>query len=608
MIEQSAPKSRISGLTIEDILVQYQTRLRDVEAAALHARVHGSMSGLALAAAIVVFLTLGVWAAGRQISPWWPIVPLPATVASARRYRLQRQSRYRSSRLAQFYHRAVDRVGGNWSGGGVTGEEFAPAEHVYARDLNLFGEGSLFELLCTARTAVGRKGLAAYLLTAPSAAEISERQNAIAELRTRTDLRERIALLGDVDVQETKWETFAEWLDSPPVPFSRVFRRAALATSTLLVVLVLCGVIAVIPWGGVAIGCAPLIVFHTFAGLINRRRVNSAAEWVRPVSADTQVLGGGLRLLEETDFTSPKLRRLSEQAQNAAARLRRLDRLVNALHERNKEWFYLPSLALLLGTQILAAIEDWRAEHGAQLRTWLEVWAEFEALSSLANYAFENPENTVPEFASDETRFEAEAIGHPLIPDGACVRNDVRLNDECRFLVVSGSNMSGKSTLLRAIGVNAVLACAGAPVRAKSLRLSRLSVCASLSVVDSLAAGKSKFLAEIDRLRQATESAASGVRVLFLIDEILSGTNSRDRRIAAEAIVRTLVANGAIGAVSTHDLALTEIADLDELRGTNVHMGSRPGGGPLDFDYVLRPGPSQESNALAIARMAGVPV
>jgi DNA mismatch repair ATPase MutS len=163
--------------------------------------------------------------------------------------------------------------------------------------------------------------------------------------------------------------------------------------------------------------------------------------------------------------------------------------------------------------------------------------------------------------------------------------------------------MSGKSTLLRAIGMNAVLAYAGAPVRASTLRLSGLSIFASLSLVDSLLNGRSKFLVEVDRLKQAIESAVENRSVLFLIDEILSGTNSRDRRIAAEAVVRTLVDRGGIGALSTHDLALTEIAG-----GTNVHMGSRHETDPLDFDYILKPGVTREANALAIARMAGVPV
>ena len=192
-----------------------------------------------------------------------------------------------------------------------------------------------------------------------------------------------------------------------------------------------------------------------------------------------------------------------------------------------------------------------------------------------------------------------------MLPNETCIRNDVTLNDATRFYLISGSNMSGKSTLLRTIGLNAVLACAGAPVRAQSLRLSPMRVCASISIIDSLLNGKSKFLAEVDRLRLTIESA-NLKPVLFLIDEIFSGTNSRDRRVAAEAVVRTLVNRGAIGALSTHDLSLTEIADSPDLGGVNVHMGASNHNDPMNFDYRLKPGISTETNALAMARMAGV--
>jgi DNA mismatch repair ATPase MutS len=254
------------------------------------------------------------------------------------------------------------------------------------------------------------------------------------------------------------------------------------------------------------------------------------------------------------------------------------------------------------------AIEQWRREHAESLKIWMGAWAEFEALNALAAYSFENPENTFPEVADGSACFEAREMCHPLLSHTSCIANDVELNPSVPFYVISGSNMSGKSTLLRAIGLNAVLAFAGAPVRADYLRLSGLSIVASMSIVDSLLKGKSKFLAEVDRLRQAILSAAENRSVLFLVDEIFSGTNSRDRRIAAEAVVRTLVKKGAIGALSTHDLALTEIASADGMCGVNVHMGSKDERDPMDFDYRLKPGVTRESNALAIARMAGVPV
>jgi DNA mismatch repair ATPase MutS len=342
-------------------------------------------------------------------------------------------------------------------------------------------------------------------------------------------------------------------------------------------------------------------------GLIFQRRVNKIEEWVRPVSVETQVLREGLRLIETEPFRSAKLRQLANRIRHSAEAVRSLELLLSALNERRKEWFYTPSLLLLLGTQLCMAIERWRGEHGESMKVWLRSWAEFEALNSLAAYTHENPENGFPEVTQGDANFEAQDLGHPLLQRADCVVNDVELNRKTRFYVISGSNMSGKSTLLRAIGVNAVLASAGAPVRASALRMSRLSVCASMSVVDSLMNAKSRFLAEVDRLRQ-TIDAATNRPVLFLVDEIFSGTNSRDRRIAAEAVLRTLVDRGAIGALSTHDLALAEIPAEAEQLGINVHMGARDGGGPMDFDYRLKTGVTTESNALAIARMAGVPV
>ncbi len=377
----------------------------------------------------------------------------------------------------------------------------------------------------------------------------------------------------------------------------------AAVSSTLVVGIVAGGLLGLIPWIQVATWISPFIAFHAAIGLHFRGRVNRIAERVRPIAAETAILRDGLQLLEQERFQSTKLRHISEQAKSGYRSIRKLERLLHMLELRNKELFYGPSLALLGGTQLCMAIERWRGKHGPALRSWLEAWSEFEALNALAGYGYENPENTFPELSGSAALFQARELGHPLLPQASCVTNNIELGREVPFYIVSGSNMSGKSTLLRAIGLNAVLALTGAPVRARSLRLSGLSIFASLSLVDSLLNGKSKFLAEVDRLRQAIESVDPNRRVLFLVDEIFSGTNSRDRRIAAEAVVRTLVNQGAIGALSTHDLALTEMAGA-----VNVHMGSRTDGDPMDFDYRLKPGVTTESNALAIARLAGVPV
>ena len=258
------------------------------------------------------------------------------------------------------------------------------------------------------------------------------------------------------------------------------------------------------------------------------------------------------------------------------------------------------------------AVEAWRRHSGPVVRRWLTATGEMEALCSLASHAFEHPDDPFPEFTSEEALLEAEAIGHPLIEESRVVRNDVRIGGASpagpRVLVVSGSNMSGKSTLLRTLGVNAVLALAGAPVRARRLRISPLAVGASIRVTDSLQGGVSRFYAEILRLRQILDETARPLPVLFLIDEFLHGTNSHDRRIGAEALVRGLVERGAIGLVTTHDLALADIAVTLGDRAANVHFEDRIVDGGIVFDYVMRPGVVRKSNAIELMRSVGLEI
>jgi hypothetical protein len=590
-------------VTFQDVVVQYEGRILELQVSLAQLRWSHAIAAAVLAIAFALFLVLGLYAIRGQLFFLWPSLPIPVAAASARRFQQLRRSKSRLWRLKRFYDRAVQRVKGDWTGSGVTGEEFSSPDHAYAADLNVFGEGSLFQMLSIARTSIGRRGLARYLLQAPPLGETLMRQEAVRELRARTNLREKVATLGEFEFLESRYDTFDNWLNSPRLSFPRPLPPIAAVTAALLAAIVAGGLLGVIPWMGVAMWSAPLLAFHAAAGLAFRTRVNRMADSQRAVSIETSVLREGLQLLETEQFRSAKLRRLAEQVRGGSRSVRKLERLLHALDQRDKEWFFGPSRALLAGTQLCIAVERWQRKHAASLQTWLEAWAEFEALNALAGYAYENPENVFPELAAGPACLQASDLGHPLLPRASCVANDIELTPNSPFYIVSGSNMSGKSTLLRAVGLNAVLAFAGAPVRARALRLSGLSIFASISIVDSLLNGKSKFLAEVDRLRQAIESDVPDRPVLFLVDEILGGTNSRDRRIAAEAVVRGLVNRGAIGALSTHDLALTEIPG-----GINVHMGSRTEGDPMDFDYRLKPGVTTESNALAIARMAGVPV
>jgi DNA mismatch repair ATPase MutS len=255
------------------------------------------------------------------------------------------------------------------------------------------------------------------------------------------------------------------------------------------------------------------------------------------------------------------------------------------------------------------AIEAWRQRCGPHIGDWVSALGEFEALCSLSSFAFERPEAIFPELlAGPDPSFEATALLHPLIAVNEAVANDVALGPENRLWIISGSNMSGKSTLLRAVGVNAVLAWAGAPVTAAAMRVSRLHLGASLRTVDSLEDHRSRFYAEISRLRDVMNLARAGKPVLFLFDEVLSGTNSHDRRIGAQAVLTKLVELGAIGMVTTHDLALAEIAPALNGMVRNVHFEDYLEGGEVRFDYHLRPGVVTRSNALDLMRAVGLEV
>lgn len=263
---------------------------------------------------------------------------------------------------------------------------------------------------------------------------------------------------------------------------------------------------------------------------------------------------------------------------------------------------------LLWRTQCAFAVERWRKECGARVSRWLEAVGEIEALNMLAGYSFEHPSDPFPEIREEPACFVADGLGHPLIPEDLCVKNDVRMDDNLRTLIVSGSNMSGKSTLLRSVGINAVLALAGGTVRARRLVLSPLAVGASIRITDSLQEGSSRFYAEILRLRRLVETGRGPLPLLFLLDELLHGTNSHDRKIGSEGIVRGLLRLGAIGMITTHDLALSHIEELLAPHAANVHFEDHLEEGKIRFDYRLRPGVVQRSNALELMRSIGLDV
>jgi DNA mismatch repair ATPase MutS len=260
-----------------------------------------------------------------------------------------------------------------------------------------------------------------------------------------------------------------------------------------------------------------------------------------------------------------------------------------------------------------AALLGWRARAGRSVRGWIEAIAELDALAALATFAHEHASYVFPDVTTGELRFVAEGLGHPLVAPSKRVDNDIAIergsaSHESYVLLVTGSNMSGKSTLLRAMGVNAVLALAGAPVCARKMALAVCSVHTSMRIEDSLEGGVSHFYAELARLKAVVDASNRGERVLFLLDEVLHGTNSRERNIGAKAVVRHLLAKGAIGAVSSHDLGLATLEEETSGRVRNVHLQELVDGERMTFDYKLKPGVVTSSNALRLMRVIGIDV
>jgi hypothetical protein len=559
-----------------------------------------------------------------SVSVMWAAIPLVVFVTLAVRHERVLRVLERRRRAARFFERGLARLDGRWAGTGESGDRYLDPAHPYARDLDLFGKGSLFELISTARTHIGEDTLARWLLTPAAPATVLARQRAVEELRPRVDLREELAILTEEARTGVDPVALAAWGEAPAL----LAPGFAQAGTWALTALGLLGLAAFFAFDAGHLGIlrlsegfsALLRDFFLVSLLVNgtflyrfRKKTGSVVAAVEEAAHELGLLSETLVRLEHERFHAPLLAALRESLDAAGSppsrRMSRLSRLIEYLDSRDHIVVRVAEPFLLWTTHLAFAVEDWRRESGPAVRRWLTAVGEIEALCSLASHAFEHPDDPFPEFAENGPWLEAEGIGHPLIPEDRVVRNDVRLGGELRVMVVSGSNMSGKSTLLRTLGVNVALAQAGATVRARRLRISPLAVGASILVTDSLQAGVSRFYAEILRLRQILDAAAKGpLPVLFLVDEFLHGTNSHDRRIGAEALVNGLVKRGAIGLITTHDLALAGIADELGERACNVHFEDSLEDGQMRFDYAIRPGVVRKSNAIELMRSVGLEI
>ena len=543
------------------------------------------------------------------LAPWKTLVSLVvlfAAIAIGHGRLINARDRARSA--VAFYQRGLARLRFEWPGAGDQGERFQPSQHLYSADLDLFGQGSLFELLATCRTEGGRTSLARWMLAPAAPDEILARQEAIRELAPDLDLREHLAVEGDDMRAAVDPVPLRAWAVMP--------RRLPGAGVEMLVRALALVVLAALLWMYRAGPWIPFVVALGLVGLTAlalRPKVREVIDAVDSASRDLDVFVRVARLMERRTDSSARLRALrnalASPGGQASTSIARLAQLVALLNSRSNVIFAPLAGLIMWTTQCAFFIERWRGRHGRDVPAWLDAVGEFDALCALAGFAAEHPTYVFPTLAPPPSHLEATDLAHPLMRPES-VANDVSLGGASpSLLIVSGSNMSGKSTFLRAIGTNVVLAQMGAPVRAASFKLSPLAVGASIRVLDSLQEGHSRFYAEILRLKHIVDLARdTNGATLFLLDEVLSGTNSHDRRQGAEGLLRGLIGFGALGLATTHDLALGAIADGWSPHAANVHFADKFDGGSLEFDYLLREGPVKTSNALALMKSIGLDV
>lgn len=494
-------------------------------------------------------------------------------------------------------------------------------DHAYAADLDIFGSASLLQLLGDPGTAAGRWELEQWLLEPASVAGITQRQQAVAELSEMLDLRQQILARARVgaELRVDDLDGFVDWLRSEPWlasrrNLSRLVRLLPLATGTMIFLNVL-GIVGFQAW-------ATLVLIQAVLARVYQGQLHQQFRRASPREAVFRGYPAIFQQLSRTRFDSPLLgelqRTLLAGPEPAHKGIKHLDRLSHLANLRFSQMAHVPLQAFTLWDfHVLAGLERWRHQYGSQAPEWFAGLGRFEALSALAGLAHDNPDWAFPEIVPEGPAvYHGGSLAHPLLSRSVRVANDVELGPPGSFLLVTGSNMSGKSTLLRAIGLNAVLAQAGGPVCASQLRMPPVDVVTSMRVQDSLEGGVSYFMAALIRLKAVIDSvhgAAASDRIpLYLLDEMLQGTNTAERRVAVRAIIDHLLGARAIGAVTTHDLSLAEIPELQRAAQA-VHFSESvtvegDEGGTMRFDYELRPGLATSVNALRLMRLVGLPV
>lgn len=493
------------------------------------------------------------------------------------------------------------------------GESFIDAQHPYSYDFDIFGPYSLFQMINRASTLIGQARLAEWLQKVASPSTISERQEAVRELAQHTDWQHELRAYGAALSEESgQIDRLSRWLEEPYIVLGRPARKAALWIAPILFVIAMVLWITVLPWFLALLLLIP-------AGLWLRNSLDEVQRMHNQTGKVTDTLrkyAQLIRHIEAAEFKSERLKVLQRAFMTgdepASKAINRLAYRVSQLDVRYNAFVFLLEFSVVWDLQQAYRMDLWKARHRDQLPQWFEALAELEALVSFGNLYFNNPAWSFPSI-TEKRELSAKNLGHPLIAAEKRVANDISMPTEGHMHLLTGSNMAGKSTWLRTVGINIVLALAGAPVCAKELRLPPLQVYTSMRTQDALHESTSSFYAELKRLKfiiEAVEdpSITNDIPVFFLLDEILKGTNSRDRHTGAKALIRQLIASRGAGLIATHDLELGALEAEAEGRIENWAIEVDIKDGQLFFDYKLKQGVSQSFNATLLMQQMGIKI
>ncbi|WFD11827.1 MutS-related protein [Tepidibacter hydrothermalis] len=504
----------------------------------------------------------------------------------------------------------IKRITGEWSNFSEKGNEFKDENHNFSYDLDIFGQASLFQWINSAQTYIGRKTLADMLSNPCKNKEnINKRQEAIHELSSKRWWRHRLKAEGMLIMEKCNYsEELFDWAVNSNSFYSNsivalIIRVLPMFTCASLLFYYLTNNISIlIP--------RVLLIFQVLLTFSDISHKNKELNLVYKYKNNIKVYKKILNHFEKTSFDSEYLNDLKIKLNNgsnfsAAEQLRKLEKLSDSISNRSNLMFYLINIILLWDYQCMVDLENWKNQFGSSIKNYIFILGEIEALSSLATIEHDYPHWTTPIITESPSIFNAKSLGHPLISINQ-ICNDINIEKPSEIILITGSNMSGKSTFLRTIGINLVLAYSGAPVCADYMKCSIVDIYTCMRTSDNIEKSISSFYGELLRIKKIINATKESNQIFFLLDEIFKGTNSQDRHIGAKVLIKQLYNNGAMGLVSTHDLELGDLENESNGNFKNYHFREYYKDNKIYFDYKLRSGISTTTNALYLIKMIGI--